>query len=91
MDGPHNIDWAGCIPFAAMVADRHIKDRPLATRIAEQILVAAMSGGGAAYFAIQVTQAVQAEQIKSLQAQMAATEVRLTEQIRELRAQMYRR
>lgn len=92
-------DWHRWVPFAALgvAAPAAPKNRPLATRISEQVLVAILAGGGSAYTVSDAVQARHDEQIKALQTaivqqneliqrQMERSEARLTDQIKELRA-----
>lgn len=92
-------DWHRWVPFAALAAAAPAapKNRPLATRISEQALVAILAGGGSAYTVNDAVQARHDEQIKALQVaiaqqneliqrQLERSESRLTDQIKELRA-----
>lgn len=81
--------WYRKLPFAGLADKDPPPNRPMLTRIMEQSLVGIIAGIGGAYMTIQITNAVQDEQIKSLQQQLRNTEVRLSEEIKELRAQMY--
>jgi hypothetical protein len=90
--------WHSWFPFAAlMVRDSVPPNRPMTTRLLEQIFVAVIAGGGSAYGVSDVAFARQAEQIRflselnamqnrALQEQLRQTEDRLTAQIVELRA-----
>lgn len=81
--------WYHWIPFAALMSENLPPNRPLMTRILEQSLVGIVAGIGGAYVTIQITNAVQDVQIRALQEQVRVTEMRLSEEIKELRAQMY--
>lgn len=91
--------WHRWVPFAALatVVPPAAKNRPLATRISEQVLVAILAGGGSAYTVNDAVQARHDEQIKALQLaiaqqnemiqrQLDRSEMRLADQIKELRA-----
>lgn len=93
--------WHNWIPFAALLSAAPApKNRPLATRISEQILVAVIAGGGSAYTVNDSIQARHDEQIKALsvnismqnnvlQKQIDESERRMVDQIKELRQQQY--
>lgn len=84
--------WYHWLPFAALMAtNKAPPNRPLLTRILEQSLVAFIAGGMAAYVAIQVTNAVQDVQIKGLQEQLRASEIRVTDELKEIRSMLYQR
>lgn len=91
--------WHHWIPFAALAVKQDMvpANRPMATRLLEQAFVAIIAGGGSAYGTINVSQAHQEEQIRSLsimqtmqmdilKEQMRDSEIRLTSQIIELRS-----
>jgi len=90
--------WHHWMPFAALFAKQAAPhNRPMTTRLIEQILVAVVAGGGSAYGVNNSIQAVHDAEIRSLQDQMASSnaslqrqmeqsEARLTAQIMELRA-----
>lgn len=59
------------------------------TRILEQLMVAVIAGGLAAYVAIEVTNAVQDVQIKQVQEQLKDSEERVTKQLEEIRAVLF--
>lgn len=92
-DGFHH--W---FPFAALFAKQVVPaNRPMTTRIIEQIFVGIVAGGGSAYSINDVMNARQEEQIKymaqiqaiqnqALQDEIRDSERRLTSQIAELRA-----
>jgi len=81
------------VPFAALFSRQVVPpNRPMATRLLEQALVAIIAGGAstfATYNALlqkqEVINATQSEQIGALKEQMRDSEARLTEQITELR------
>lgn len=91
-------NWHHWLPFAALMArDAVPQNRPMATRLIEQTLVAVIAGGGSAYTVNDAVQArhdeqiksintVQALQINELKAQLRDSEIRLTAQIVELRS-----
>lgn len=81
--------WYHWLPFAALMVRNAPPNRPMVTRILEQSLVGIIAGIGGAYVTIKVTLAVQDVQIHNLQGQIQVTEARLTDEIKELRAQMY--
>lgn len=90
--------WHHWLPFGALFAKQVIPtNRPLATRITEQVIVGIVAGGGSAYSINDVMNARQEEQIKyiaqiqAMQNQALSDEIRdserrLTTQIAELRA-----
>jgi len=89
---PHtSIDpsWMHWIPFAALVTRNAPPNRPLLTRMIEQGAVGLVAGVGGSYVSLAINSAVQDVQIKSLQAQISSSENRMTDEIRELRTQMY--
>lgn len=89
--------WYHWLPFAALATKGVAPaNRPMATRLIEQTLVALIAGGSGTYVTLHVNQArqeeqikaisaIQAIQIKSLQDQVRDSEIRLTAQIVELR------
>lgn len=80
-------NWHHWMPFAALMArDAAPQNRPMTTRIVEQVFIATLAGGGSAYTVSDVVQVRHDEQIKTLQQQMRDSEARLTAQIMELRA-----
>lgn len=90
--------WHHWLPFAALMArDAVPQNRPMATRLIEQTLVAVIAGGGSAYTVndamqvrhdeqIKAINALQALQVGELKAQLRDSEIRLTAQIVELRS-----
>lgn len=82
-------NWYHWIPFAALMARNTPPNRPLMTRILEQSLVGIIAAIGGAYITIQITNAVQDVQILYLREQLVATEIRLSDEIKEVRSQMY--
>ncbi|MEQ1663190.1 MAG: hypothetical protein ABL877_10900 [Thiobacillus sp.] len=80
-------NWHHWFPFAALMArDAIPQNRPMTTRLVEQVFVAVLAGGGSAYTVNDAVQARHDEQIKSLKEQVRDSETRLTAQIMELRA-----
>ena len=91
-------NWQHWVPFAAlMVRESAPPNRPMTTRIIEQVFVATIAGGGSAYGVSNSLQAVHDEQIRTLRVQsensnrelrdqVRDSEIRLTAQIVELRA-----
>lgn len=83
---PSYFHW---LPFAALMARNSPPNRPMLTRILEQLMVAVIAGGLAAYVAIEVTNAVQDVQIKQVQEQLKDSEERVTKQLEEIRAVLF--
>lgn len=85
------------LPFAALFSTAaKPPNRPMTTRIVEQVFVAVIAGGGSAYGINDAMQArqeeqikalsvLQAEQVGNLRQQLRDSEIRLTAQIVELR------
>lgn len=86
--------WYSWVPFAALaVKDAAPANRPMLTRLLEQMLVGVIAGGGSSFATFnamiqkqETTQAAQAVQISTLKEQLRDTEIRLTQQIVELRS-----
>ncbi len=71
-------------PFAAlMVREAAPPNRPMTTRIIEQVFVALLAGGGSAYGVNSAVQAVHDEQIRSLRTQAEVSNRELREQVRD--------
>lgn len=83
--------WLHWLPFAALMAKETPPNRPMTTRIIEQIFIAVIAGAGGAYLTIQITLAVQSNQISTLQQQVRENRESARQDIRELRERLYRR
>jgi hypothetical protein len=83
--------WVHWIPFAALIAKQTPPNRPMTTRILEQLFIGVIAGAGGAYITIQVTLAVQDNKISMLQLQVKENADSIHQDIRELRERMYRK
>lgn len=83
--------WLHWLPFAALMAEDIPPNRPMATRILEQIFVAVIAGAGGAYLTIQVTLAVQENKLDQLQQAVSENRQSTRQDIQELRELMYRK
>ncbi len=83
--------WLNWLPFAALMAKEIPPNRPMTTRIIEQIFIAVIAGAGGAYLTIQITLAVQDNKITTLQQQVHDNRESARQDIRELRERMYRK
>lgn len=83
--------WLHWLPFAALMARNTPPNRPMMTRIIEQIFIAVIAGAGGAYLTIQITLAVQDNKITTLQQQVRENRETSRQDIRELRERLYRK
>lgn len=88
---PPDPSWYHWLPFAALMAREMPPNRPMTTRILEQIFIAVIAGSGGAYMTIQITNAVQDNKITTLQQQMHDNQESSRQDIRELRERLYRK
>ena len=82
--------WLHWIPFAALMASETPPNRPMTTRIIEQIFIGIIAGAGGSYLTIQITLAVHANNIAALQQQVHEDRESARQDIKELREQLYR-
>ena len=83
--------WYHWLPFAALMATETPPNRPMTTRILEQVFIGLIAGIGGAYLTIQITLAVQDNKITTLQQQVRENRDSTRQDIRELRERLYRK
>ncbi|MDP2026460.1 hypothetical protein [Sulfuriferula sp.] len=83
--------WLHWLPFAALMAKETPPNRPMTTRIVEQVFIGVIAGAGGAYLTIQITLAVQDNKITTLQQQVQENRESARQDIRELRERLYRK